>query len=86
MATESVIETAPFRRHELHGPAIELHYWIDLLLEGPLPAAVVAPGVFLAHTTTPKASPGRDIASMIAVRIRFFGRTELYPRYGHVAV
>jgi hypothetical protein len=47
VATEAVIEAAPFRFRELHGATIRLHYWIDLLVELPLVLAVVATGVTL---------------------------------------
>lgn len=48
VATEAVIEVAPFRRPELHAAAIRFHYWIDLLVELPLVLAVIATGVTLA--------------------------------------
>jgi hypothetical protein len=47
VATEAVVEIAPFRRRELHPAAIRLHYWIDLLVELPLVLAVVASGTVL---------------------------------------
>jgi hypothetical protein len=65
VATESVIELAPFRKRELHGSAVEFHYWIDLLVEGPLLAAVVASGVALALTT--------DLTALHAVKIALGG-------------
>jgi hypothetical protein len=51
VATEAVIEVAPFRRRDLHPAAIRFHYWIDLLVELPLVLAVVGTGVALAVTT-----------------------------------
>lgn len=48
VATEAVIEIAPFRRPELHRAAIRFHFWIDLLVELPLVLAVVATGTVLA--------------------------------------
>jgi len=47
VATEAVLEVAPFRRPELHPATIRLHYWIDLLVELPLVLAVVATGITL---------------------------------------
>lgn len=47
VATEAVIEIYPFRHSEMHAATIRLHYWIDLLVEGPLVLAVVATGVSL---------------------------------------
>jgi hypothetical protein len=47
VATEAVVEIAPFRRPELHPATIHLHYWIDLLVELPLVLAVVATGITL---------------------------------------
>jgi hypothetical protein len=51
VATEAVIEIAPFRLPELHPAAIRFHYWIDLLVELPLVLLVVATGVALALLT-----------------------------------
>ncbi|MCU0304141.1 MAG: hypothetical protein MUC56_08805 [Thermoanaerobaculales bacterium] len=51
VATEAVIEVAPFRWRELHPAAIRLHYWIDLLVELPIVLTVVATGIALAVTT-----------------------------------
>jgi len=65
VVTESVIELAPFRKPELHGPAIEFHYWIDLLVEGPLLAAVMASGLTLALST--------DLTALHAVKIALGG-------------
>jgi hypothetical protein len=65
VATESVVELVPFRKKALHGPAIEFHYWIDLLVEGPLLAAVVASGLALALTT--------DLTALHAVKIALGG-------------
>jgi hypothetical protein len=48
VATEAVIEVYPFRKPELHAPAIRFHYWIDLLVELPLVLGVIATGVALA--------------------------------------
>lgn len=45
--TESVLELYPFRQPRLHGPAIEFHYWIDLLLELMLLIAVLLSGILL---------------------------------------
>ncbi len=47
VATEAVLEIAPFRQRELHPATIRLHYWIDLLVELPLVLAVVATGITL---------------------------------------
>ncbi|HUT55170.1 MAG TPA: hypothetical protein VM658_17405 [bacterium] len=47
VATESVIELYPFRNRALHENSIRFHYWIDLLVELPLIAGVVASGVAL---------------------------------------
>lgn len=47
VATEAVIEIAPFRRKDLHEAAVRLHYWIDLLVELPLVIAVVVTGTTL---------------------------------------
>lgn len=47
VATEAVIEIAPFRRPELHPATIRLHYRIDLLVELPLVLAVAATGLTL---------------------------------------
>lgn len=53
VATEAVIEVAPFRLRELHPAAIRFHFWIDLLVELPLVLAVVATGAALAFTIDP---------------------------------
>ncbi len=53
VATEAVIEVAPFRHRELHPAAIRFHFWIDLLVELPLVLAVVATGAALAFTIDP---------------------------------
>jgi hypothetical protein len=53
VATEAVIEIYPFRRSEMHAATIRLHYWIDLLVEGPLVVAVVATGALLLFRTDP---------------------------------
>jgi hypothetical protein len=63
--TESVIELYPFRRHELHAPAIVFHYWIDVLLEGPLLIAVLASGTLLALST--------ELTALHAVKIALGG-------------
>ncbi|MCJ7753492.1 MAG: hypothetical protein MUP13_02890 [Thermoanaerobaculales bacterium] len=47
VATEAVIEIYPFRHSEMHAATIRLHYWIDLLVEGPLVAAVIVTGAWL---------------------------------------
>jgi hypothetical protein len=47
VATEAVIEIAPFRWPDLHPATIRMHYWIDLLVELPLVIAVVATGITL---------------------------------------
>ena len=57
VATEAVIEIAPFRRPELHAGTIRLHYWIDLLVELPLVVAVAVTGTtlaILAESLTPR--------------------------------
>ena len=64
VATESVIEVAPFRWRDLHPAAIRFHYWIDLLVELPLVLAVVATGVGLALTTP-------ELTGLHAVKISF---------------
>ncbi len=53
VATEAVVEVAPFRQKDLHTAAIRFHYWIDLLVELPLVLAVVATGVTLLFLTDP---------------------------------
>jgi hypothetical protein len=53
VATEAVVEILPFRRRELHAPAIRFHFVIDLLVELPLVLAVVATGATLAFTVDP---------------------------------
>jgi hypothetical protein len=53
VATESVIELFPFRRPAIHPATIRLHYWIDLVVEGPLVVAVVTSGVGLLLLTSP---------------------------------
>jgi len=50
VATEAVIEILPFRRRELHGATVRMHYWIDLLVELPLVLAVLVSGVTLLCT------------------------------------
>ncbi len=47
VATEAVVEIYPFRHREMHAATIRLHYWIDLLVEAPLVAAVVVTGALL---------------------------------------
>jgi len=47
VATEAVVEIYPFRHREMHAATIRLHYWIDLLVEAPLVAAVVVTGAWL---------------------------------------
>jgi hypothetical protein len=64
VATEAVIEILPFRRPELHGPTIRLHYWIDLLVELPLVLAVAATGGILV-TLAP------DITGLHLVKVAF---------------
>jgi hypothetical protein len=64
VATEAVIEVAPFRVHELHPAAIRFHYWIDLLVELPFVLAVVGTGVALAVTTP-------ELTGLHAVKIAF---------------
>lgn len=51
VATEAVVEVAPFLKRGLHPAAIRLHYWIDLLVELPIVVAVIATGIALAVTT-----------------------------------
>lgn len=46
--TESVIELLPFKRKELQDASIVYHFWIDLLVEAPLVAAVIVTGLLLA--------------------------------------
>jgi NADH:ubiquinone oxidoreductase subunit 5 (subunit L)/multisubunit Na+/H+ antiporter MnhA subunit len=53
VATEAVIEIYPFRHSEMHAATIRLHYWIDLLVEAPLVAAVVVTGAWLLFQTDP---------------------------------
>jgi hypothetical protein len=53
VATEAVVEVAPFRQKDLHPAAIRLHYWIDLLVELPLVLAVIATGITLLFLTEP---------------------------------
>jgi hypothetical protein len=53
VATEAVVEVAPFRQKDLHPAAIRLHYWIDLMVELPLVLAVVATGTTLLFLTDP---------------------------------
>lgn len=47
VATEAVVEIYPFRHPQMHAATIRLHYWIDLLVEAPLVAAVVVTGAWL---------------------------------------
>ena len=51
--TEAVLEIYPFRRRELHAYTVQLHYWIDLLVELPLIAGVTITGVLLAILVWP---------------------------------
>ena len=53
VATEAVVEVAPFRQTGLHPAAIRFHYWIDLMVELPLVLAVVATGITLLFLTEP---------------------------------
>ncbi len=53
VATEAVIEIYPFRHREMHAATIRLHYWIDLLVEAPLVAAVVVTGALLLFRQDP---------------------------------
>ena len=45
VATEAVIEIFAFRRRELAGAAIRLHFWIDLVVELPIVVAVAGTGI-----------------------------------------
>lgn len=47
VAAESVLELLPFRKRDFHSNSIEYHFWIDLLVELPLIAAVVTTGTIL---------------------------------------
>ena len=53
VATEAVVEVAPFRQKDLHPAAIRFHYWIDLLVELPLVLAVIVTGITLLVLTDP---------------------------------
>ena len=66
VATEAVIEIYPFRRREIHGATIRLHYWIDLLVEGPLVLAVVVTGATLLFLVSP-------ITPLHLVKVSFAG-------------
>ena len=66
MATEAVIEVYPFRRAELHPATIQLHFWIDLLVELPLVLAVLATGGILLYLTDP-------ITPLHLVKVAFAG-------------
>lgn len=66
VATEAVIEIAPFRRKDLQEAAIRLHYWIDLLVELPLVVAVVVTGTTLLVMTD-------DITRLHVIKVVFGG-------------
>jgi hypothetical protein len=51
--TEAVLELYPHRRPDLHGYTVELHYWIDLLVELPLIIGVATTGGLLVAAAWP---------------------------------
>ncbi len=66
VATEAVVELYPFRHREMHAATIRLHYWIDLLVEAPLVAAVVVTGTWLLIRQDP-------VTSLHMVKVAFAG-------------
>ena len=66
VATEAVIEIYPFRHSEMHAATIRLHYWIDLLVEGPLVVAVIVTGGWLLFHQDP-------VTTLHLVKVGFAG-------------
>lgn len=58
---ESVLEVRGLRRPDLRAAAVEIHYWIDLLVELPLLCGVLATGLLLLA--------GRALDARLAVKI-----------------
>jgi len=68
VATEAVVEIYPFRHSEMHAATIRFHYWIDLLVEAPLVAAVVVTGAWLLCQQDP-------VTPLHVVKVAFAGTT-----------